>query len=88
MYLQGQLQSIFEALHRLGVVDSMLQQPWRTLLQTPLTRSQQNELIKKVKLQPDLLPASLQNLNPLQLQHLTLYVAQELAQLNKKRVLH
>ena len=88
MYLQGQLQHIFDALHQLGVVDSMLVRPWRGTLQTPLSPAEQHELAQKIKVQPEQLKTSLQSLSPLQLQHLTLYVAQELAQLNRRRVLH
>ena len=88
MYLQGQLQQLFKALHQLGWVNKMLHTPWRPLLRAPLTGAQKTELMQKVNVPAHQLVQSLHSLKPLQLQHLTLYVALELAALNKQRVLH
>lgn len=88
MYLQGQLQNIFEALYQLGWVHHMLQISWRPMLQQPLTPLQYKKLMHTSQTSPQHLKSQLQSLNTLQLQHLTMCVAQELASLKEKRVLH
>ena len=88
MYLQGQWTKIFEALYQLGWVHRMLQTSWRPVLQTPLSPLQHKELMQKITPNSCNLKNQLQSLSPLQLQHLTVCVAQELANVNKKRVLH
>ena len=88
MHLHIRVSQIFKALQKLGVVHKMLHTSWRPLLQTPLTRAQKNELMQKVDVPAHQLMQNLHNLQPLQLQYLTVYIALELAALNKKRVLH
>lgn len=86
--LQGNLQSLFDALYELGVIDPVLQSSWRDGLEEVERRSP--ELLKAIEIvntcggDIELLYSSLAKLDPQTLEILAMEVAREYADFHSR----
>ncbi|MCB0414102.1 MAG: cytochrome [Bdellovibrionales bacterium] len=92
MYLQGNLQTVFDALYNLGVIDPVLEQDWTTALDEISNHYEDlTRVIESVNLhQGDVseLMRELERFDPTTLSYLAMEVAREFADFHSREELH
>lgn len=92
MYLQGNLQAVFDALYHLGVIDPVLEMDWRQALdEMPSYENEFFEMLTVVNAyQDDMeeLMANLKKFGPQTLSYLAMEVAREYADYHSRETLH
>ena len=92
MYLQGNLQTVFDALYNLGVIDPVLEQDWTTALDEISNHYEDlTWVIESVNLhQGDVseLMRELERFDPTTLSYLAMEVAREFADFHSREELH
>lgn len=91
MYLQGNLQNVFDALYHLGVIDPVLEMDWTEAMEQMHRRWDDFSTIVSVANQyqdrPDLLMNELQKFTPDVLGYLAMEVAKEFADFHSREEL-
>ncbi|MBK7844744.1 MAG: cytochrome [Bdellovibrionales bacterium] len=92
MYLQGNLQQVFDALYELGIIDPVLQMDWgQALEQMPHHLDHYHKAIGAANLYQDdkkTLMDELKKLNESALKYLAMEVAREYADFHAREILH
>lgn len=92
MYLQGNLQSVFDALYHLGIIDPVLEMDWKKALSDmPSHYPELFEVLEVVnKNQPDVeqMMSELEKFNSETLKYLAMEVAREYADFHSRELLH
>lgn len=92
MYLQGDLQTIFDALYHLGVIDPVLEKDWtEALQQMPDYMGPYGDLVQTVnRTQGDVeeLMKALEKFDETSLSYLAMEVAREFADFHSRENLH
>lgn len=92
MYIQGDLQSVFDALFHLGVIDPVLEMDWKQAISN--MPSHYPELFEALEVvnssQPDVeqLMSELEKFNSETLKYLAMEVAKEFADFHSRELLH
>ncbi len=92
MYLQGQLQTVFDALYHMGVIDPVLQMDWTQVVED---RQFQSEMFERIVLVAncyqndiDQLMVELEKFDQKALGFLAMEVAKEFADFHARKDLH
>ncbi|RME17505.1 MAG: cytochrome [Bdellovibrio sp.] len=92
MYLQGSLQSVFDALYQMGIIDPVLEMDWQEALQNmPSKYPKLFEVVEVVnKNQPDVqkMILELERFDTETLKFLAMEVAREYADFHLRETLH
>lgn len=92
MYLQGDLQRVFDALYEMGVIEPLLEQDWKDAM-TEMERNP-SELFKIVQVvndlqhDPDALKVKLTTFDEKSLGYLAMEVAREFADFHSRAQVH
>ncbi|AGH94927.1 hypothetical protein [Pseudobdellovibrio exovorus] len=92
MFIQGDLQAVFDALYRVGAIDPVLGMDWEKI-NTDMVSSPQlvNRVCASINAcdgNPDLLLQTLQSLEPRLLNFVALEVAREFCEFQDRKELH
>jgi hypothetical protein len=92
MYLQGQLQNVFDALYELGVIDPVLQRDWQGAMdELPQYLDEVNKAVRvanETHSDIPLLVAKLKSFDSKILEYLAMEVAREFADYHARESLH
>ena len=92
MYLQGQLQNMFDALYQLGVIDPVLKKDWQEAMnELPVYLEDLREAMRvanEYQSNPDALAQHLKDFEPKILEFLAMEVAREFADFHARKNIH
>lgn len=92
MFIQGDLQNVFDVLYKLGAIDPVLKMNWQAITQQMAAQpAQMHEIFAVVNScqgDPDQLLEKLRNLQPNQLHYIAMEVAREFVEFNDRNSLH
>lgn len=92
MFIQGNLQAVFDALYNVGAIDPVLKMDWKEINKEIIKNHKQlNETVKKINScngDESLLKTVLCNLDKTSLNFLAMEVAREFAEYQDNSILH
>ncbi len=92
MFIQGDLQAVFDALYTMGIIDPVLKMDWKTIHaqmnQEPQKLKQALTAINQCRGDRQALIQAFQRLEMTTVNYVALEVARELAESNENQVLH
>ncbi|MCB0341847.1 MAG: cytochrome [Pseudobdellovibrionaceae bacterium] len=91
MYLQGNLQAVFDALYHMGVIDPVLDMDWSQVMdELPYHYEQFSQVVAVANrnLSVDELVRELNQFDEMSLSYLAIEVAKELADFHSRETLH
>lgn len=92
MFIQGDLQAVFDALYEMGVIDPVLAMDWEALTvemaKDPRELSKAFEIINSCKGNRDLMVSQLNVLDEKSLSYVAMEVAREFAEFQSRKDLH
>lgn len=92
MFIQGDLQAVFDALYSIGTIDPILQMDWKTI-QEKMSREPQKLKVALKKINDcagdrNQLVETLKSFEPATIHYVAIEVARELADSQEKTILH
>ena len=92
MYLQGNLQSVFDALYEMGLIEPVLNMDWSEaitdLRENPDTLNEIIQVINRYQADPNTLKAELEKFDDRTLNYLAMEVAREFADFHSRQEVH
>jgi hypothetical protein len=92
MYLQGNLQAVFDVLYEMGMIEPVLEMDWKDALteikESPEVLEEIMNVVSKHQKDPDALKEALNNFDNQTLSYLAMEVAREFADFHSRNEVH